>query len=148
MFVDDKGRYLPTAKNFTTPEVAGYRVDVQVMGFGHLRLPHRPPIPSTIRAFAAITFDLHLGMAPNDPSGLEDEDHDGFSRPTNAGCPQPASVRAADRGKVKGPTGISKDDPDRDGWCYEISEGELDVMKWYELNHPRPGRGGKTVAVV
>jgi hypothetical protein len=46
-----------------------------------------------------------------------------------------------DRGAVRGPTGISLDDPDRDGYCEEISEGDLDVAEWYLLNHPAPGRG-------
>jgi hypothetical protein len=37
--------------------------------------------------------------------------------------------------------GISLDDPDRDGYCEEISEGDLDVAEWYLLNHPAPARG-------
>ena len=46
-----------------------------------------------------------------------------------------------DRGRRRGPTGISLDDPDGDGCCEEISEGDLDVAEWYLLNHPAPARG-------
>ena len=58
------------------------------------RLPAgaRPPLASTVRAFAANTFDMHMGIQPCDPGALADEDGDGFSRPTNAGCPQPAAI--------------------------------------------------------
>ena len=46
-----------------------------------------------------------------------------------------------DRGGVHGPTGISLDDPDRDGYCEELTEGDLDVTEWYLLNHPAPAQG-------
>jgi hypothetical protein len=147
VFVDEDGLRMPAARNLTTPGVAGFRVDVQVFGFAHLRAPHRPPLPSTVRAFAANTFDMHIGLQPCDPGGLEDDDGDGFSRPTNAGCPQPATITARDRGRVLTKTGVSTEDPDRDGWCHEISEGEMDVFEWYALNHPAPGRGEITDAV-
>jgi hypothetical protein len=39
------------------------------------------------------------------------------------------------------------DDPDRDGYCEEISEGDLDVAEWYLLNHPAPARGEITPSV-
>jgi hypothetical protein len=48
---------------------------------------------------------------------------------------------------VRGPTGISLDDPDRDGYCEEITEGDLDVAEWYLLNHPAPARGEITPEV-
>ncbi len=151
LFVDREGHYLPTAKNLNSPDVAGYRIEFQAFGFGHLRAPNRPPIASTIRAFASTTFDIHMGMPPNDPTGLEDTDGDGFSKPSNAGCPQPASTRARDRGRPlqkDAPVPVSKDDPDRDGYLHEISEGDLDVLEWYSLNHPRPGRGEITDTVL
>ena len=43
--------------------------------------------------------------------------------------------------------GISLDDPDRDGYCEEISEGDLDMAEWYLLNHPAPTRGKITADV-
>ena len=60
---------------------------------------------------------------------------------SNAGCQQCVTAAGKDRGAVRGPTGISMDDPDRDGYCEEITEGDLDVAEWYLLNHPAPGRG-------
>ena len=52
-----------------------------------------------------------------------------------------------DRGAIMGPTGISMDDPDRDGYCEEISEGDLDMVEWYLLNHPAPARGPSSADV-
>jgi hypothetical protein len=48
---------------------------------------------------------------------------------------------------MRGPAGISRDDPDRDGYCEEISEGDLDLAEWYLLNHPAPARGRITESV-
>lgn len=147
VFVDAGGRRLATAGKLTDPDVAGYNIEVLVFGFGNLYTPYRPPIPSTLRAFTASTFDIHQGMQPYDPTTLNDPDGDGFSAPSNAGCPQPLTQAGRDRGKVLTSHGISRDDPDRDGYCNEISEGELDLVEWHLLNHPRPGRGEITAAV-
>jgi hypothetical protein len=53
-----------------------------------------------------------------------------------------------DRGRRRGRTGLSLDDPDGDGYCEEISEGDLDVAEWYLLNHPAPARGPITALTV
>ena len=66
---------------------------------------------------------------------------------SNAGCQQCLTAAGKDRGAVRGPTGISLDDPDRDGYCEEISEGDLDMAEWHLLNHPEPGRGRITERV-
>jgi hypothetical protein len=66
---------------------------------------------------------------------------------SNPGCVQCVTAAGKDRGAMRGPTGISLDDPDRDGYCEEISEGDLDVSEWYLLNHPAPGRGQITEEV-
>ena len=54
---------------------------------------------------------------------------------SNAGCQQFITEAGKDRGGVRAPTktglpGISLDDPDRDGYCEEISEGEIDMCEW------------------
>ena len=77
----------------------------------------------------------------------DDPDGDGFARVSNAGAMQCVTSAGKDRGAARGPTGISKDDPDRDGYCEEITEGDLDVAEWYLLNHPAPGRGRITPEV-
>ncbi len=68
---------------------------------------------------------------------------DALALVSNAGAQQFISAAGKDRGGVRAPTktglpGISLDDPDRDGYCEEISEGDLDVAEWYLLNHPAP----------
>jgi hypothetical protein len=39
---------------------------------------------------------------------------------------------------------LSVDDPDRDGYVSELSEGDSDLLEWYQLNHPAPARGRQT----
>ena len=121
--------------------MAGYTFEVQVFGFGHLYMPFRPPVSTTLRAFTATPFDIHSGLQACDPTTLDDPDGDGFARVSNAGAQQCVTAAGKDRGAARGPTGISQDDPDRDGYCEEITEGDLDVAEWYLLNHPAPGRG-------
>jgi len=82
-----------------------------------------------------------MGMQAFDPTTLNDPDGDGFSQYSNAGALQCLTAAGKDRGARRGPTGISLDDPDRDGYCEEITEGELDMAEWYLLNHPAPAHG-------
>src|SRR5258707_7340300 len=88
-----------------------------------------------------------MGLQAFDPTTLNDPTGDGWSQVSNAGCLQCVTAAGPDRGAVRGPTGISRDDPDRDGYCEEISEGDLDVAEWYLVNHPTPARGKRTQAV-
>ncbi|HTG16078.1 MAG TPA: di-heme oxidoredictase family protein [Blastocatellia bacterium] len=144
IYVDKNGKRIAFASGLKFPEVAGYTVEVQSFGFGHLYMPFRPPVPSTIRSFIANPFDIHSGLQAFDPTTLNDPEGDGFAQVSNAGALQCITGAMKDRGAVRGPTGISKDDPDRDGYCEEISEGDLDMAEWYLLNHPAPGRGKLT----
>lgn len=149
IFVDADGKRIAFADGLGFGGVAGYRIEVQVFGFGHRYTPNRPPLPSTLRAFNAATLDTHMGLQPCDGTTLDDPDGDGFARVSNAGVLQPSSQAGRDRGRTRGPNGIiSRDDPDRDGYCEEISEGELDVFEWFSLNHPRPARGQLTPDVL
>jgi hypothetical protein len=147
IFVDAVGRRVAFADGLHFPGVAGYAFEVQVFGFGHLYLPFRPPVSPTLRAFTAAPFDIHSGLQAFDPTTLDDPDGDGFARVSNAGAMQCVTAAGKDRGAARGPTGISKDDPDRDGYCEELTEGDLDVAEWYLLNHPAPGRGRVTPEV-
>ncbi len=141
IYVDEEGRRIATARDLNSPGVAGYTVEVQVFGFGHKFVPHRPPIATTLRAFAAQAYDIHSGLQAYDPTILDDLDGDGFSKVSNAGALQCVTAAGRDRGAVTTGTGISLDDPDRDSYCHELSEGDLDLVEWYLLNHPAPGRG-------
>jgi hypothetical protein len=148
IYVDKDGKRIAFASGLLFPDVAGYTIEVQVFGFGHLYMPFRPPVPSTIRSFVATPFDIHSGLQAFDPTTFNDPDGDGLAQISNAGALQCATGVGKDRGAVRGPTGVSKDDPDRDGYCEEISEGDLDAAEWYLLNHPQPGRGRITDEVI
>ena len=50
--------------------VAGYTFEVQCFGFGHMNLPYRPPVSTTLRSFIATPFDIHMGLQPFDPTTL------------------------------------------------------------------------------
>jgi hypothetical protein len=144
IYVDPQGKRIATARSLNAPAVAGYNFEVQAFGFGHLYVPFRPPVSTTLRSFIATPFDIHSGLQPCDPTTLADRDGTGFSQVSNAGAQQCVTAAGKDRGAHRGPTGISLDDPDRDGYCEEITEGDLDLAEWYLLNHPAPGRGRVT----
>ena len=61
-----------------------------------------------------------------------------MTRVSLCGAQQFFTGRARDRGRVVDATGRSLDDPDRDGVIEEITAGDLDLVEWYLLNHPRP----------
>jgi hypothetical protein len=140
IYVDKDGKRIPFARSLHYPGVAGYTFEVQCYGFGHLYMPFRPPVSTTLRSFIATPFDIHMGLQPFDPTTLNDPDGTGFAQVSNAGVQQCVTAAGKDRGAMRGPTGISKDDPDRDGYCEEITEGDLDMAEWYLLNHPAPAR--------
>jgi hypothetical protein len=146
IFVDKDGKRIAFAKSLKFPGVAGYTIQVQCFGWGHLYMPFRPPVSTTIRAFSAVPFDIHMGLQACDPTTLTSSHGDGLAQVSNAGAQQFVTEAGKDRGAVRAKTvtglpGISKDDPDRDGYCEEISEGDLDMIEWYQLNHPAPARG-------
>lgn len=146
IFVDKNGQRIATAKNLRSPEVAGYTFEVQAFGAGHMYLTFRPPVSTTLRAFTATPFDIHSGLQAHDPTTYTSPNKDALALVSNAGAQQFVTAVGKDRGAVRAPTksglpGISLDDPDRDGYCEEISEGDLDVAEWYLLNHPAPARG-------
>src|SRR5207244_3345502 len=148
IFVDKQGKRIPSATSLKYPGVAGYTIQVQIFGFGHLYMPFRPPVSTTLRAFTAAPFDIHAGLQACDPTTFTTR-HDGcLGLVSNPGAQQFATEAGKDRGLARGPTGLSLDDPDRDGYCEEITEGDLDVVEWYLLNHPAPTRGRITKDVV
>jgi hypothetical protein len=144
IFVDKNGRRLASARSLHSPDVAGYTLEVQVFGFGHLYAPFRPPVSTTLRAFTATPFDIHSGLQAHDPTTYTNPNGDALALVSNAGAQQFITAAGKDRGGIRGKTGISHDDPDRDGYCEEISEGDLDMAEWYLLNHPTPTRARPT----
>lgn len=153
IFVDKDGKRIAFARNLKFPGVAGYTFQVQAFGWGHLYMPFRPPVSTTLRAFSTTPFEIHASLQACDPTTVISPNQDGLSLVSNAGAQQFATEVGKDRGAVKarsprGLPGLSKDDPDRDGYCEEISEGDLDLIEWYQLNHPTPARGKITQDVL
>jgi hypothetical protein len=153
IFVDKDGKRIPFARNLKFPGVAGYTFEVQVFGHGHLYLPFRPPNPTTLRAFTATPWDIHSGLQACDPTTFTSPHENGLALVSNAGAQQFVTAAGKDRGSVRAKTksglpGISLDDPDRDGYCEEITEGDLDMVEWYMLNHPAPARGRTTADTI
>lgn len=149
VFVDKNGQRIAFARNLKFPDVAGYTIEVQVFGWGNLYMPFRPPVSTTVRAFTATPFDIHSGLQAHDPTTHTSPKRDALALVSNPGAQQFVTAAGKDRGAVRAPTktglpGISLDDPDRDGYCEEISEGDLDLAEWYQLNHPAPARGKLT----
>lgn len=149
IFVDKAGLRIAFAKNLKSPDVAGYTIEVQVFGHGHLYMPFRPPVSTTLRAFTTAPWEIHSGLQAHDPTTYTTPNRDALALVSNAGAQQFVTAAGKDRGGVRASTktglpGISLDDPDRDGYCEEISEGDLDVAEWFFLNHPSPARGRRT----
>jgi hypothetical protein len=136
-YVDGQGKRIPWARSLKEPGVAGYSFEVQVLGHGQRdRLSHGG-VTGTIRAFSAQAFDMHAGLQAHDPTINEE-------RVSLAGAPQFFTGYTRDRGQIRTWAGISLDDPDRDGVVEEISEGDLDLIEWYQLNLPRPAELRRT----
>jgi hypothetical protein len=151
IYVDKDGHRVPWARSLKVPGVAGYRLDFQVFGFGHRA---RLPIASTLRVFSAQPWDIHSGLQAHDPTCDVEPRSDGLAGVSLAGAQQFVSGASRDRGlrhwdppAALGVGPISLDDPDRDGHAEEISEGDLDLIEWYLLNHPSPARGPRTPEV-
>src|SRR4030095_12276319 len=103
----------------------GLTFNVRWVGLAHCYRPFRPPVSTTLRAFTATPFDIHAGMQACDPTTHTCPDGTARALVSNAGMQQFITEPARDRGAARGRTGISLDDPDRDGFCEEITEGDL-----------------------
>ena len=118
-----------------------YNFEIVVWGWG--QIGSGAALNPTNRAFLWDPFKAHSGLDAYDPSSAVDPDGDGVSKPTLAGAIQfPATHLAPDAGNNVAPAGYSMDDPDKDGYLNEISEGDLDLGEWFMLNAPRPAFAG------
>jgi hypothetical protein len=139
-YVDAAGRRISWARRLDEPGVAGYSFEVQLLGWGH----RKGSVASTIRAFTANAFDLHTGLQAYDPTLNEEPAGDGLALVSLAGAQQFWTGRTRDRGGVKDRNGVSLDDPDRDGVPEELTQGDLDLAEFYQLNHPAPAERSRT----
>jgi hypothetical protein len=143
-YVDAQGKRIPWAKSLNEGGVAGYNFEVQVFGHGQRdRLSHGG-IAGTLRAFTANAFDIHSGMQACDPTMNEEPRGDGLARVSISGAQQLYTGATRDRGLRRDRRGVSLDDPDRDGVLEEITEGDLDLAEFYQLNLPRPAELRRT----
>lgn len=145
-YVDKDGKRISWARSLKDEGVAGYNFEVQIFGWGHGRatLAGRVPITSTLRAFTAQAFDNHSGLQACDETLNDEPKSDGFAKVSLLGAPQFFNGRTRDRGLVKNAKGVSLDDPDRDGVLEELTEGDMDLIEFYQLNHPVPAETART----
>lgn len=137
-FVDINGMVIDGAESLYDPDVAGYNFFLEVFGWGESQFN----LNGTNRIFCWDPLFAHGGLDAHDPTTAEDPDYDGFSQVSNAGFQQSWIAHIPpDPGNNLTSKGLSTDDPDGDGYIAEITEGDLDLMEWYLLNSPRPGRG-------
>lgn len=139
-YVDKDGKRISWARSLNDTGVAGYNFEVQVFGWGHGKttLAGRVPITSTIRAFTATAFDNHSGLQACDETLNAEPKENGLALVSLLGAQQFFTGRTRDRGVVKDQYGISREDPDRDGVMEELTEGDMDLIEFYQLNHPSP----------
>lgn len=142
-FVDAAGRRLPGARRLTDEGVAGYDFELQVFGWGHNAASHAP-LSSTLRGFAAAAFNVHSGLQAHDPTLNRDGGGRGVTGTSLLGAPQFVSARTPDLGLARDADGASLDDPDGDGVADELTEGDLDLVEFFLLNHPAPSEQART----
>lgn len=130
-YLDEQGRRIPWARTLRDAGVAGYSFEVQVFGHGQRDRVGHGGLSSSLRAVSSNAWDMHSGLQAHDPTAS-------LEKTSLAGCHQFFTSFTRDAGTRKTPTGVSLDDPDRDGVCEEISEGDLDLLEFSLLNHPAP----------
>lgn len=137
-YLDKDGHRIPWARDLNAPGVAGYNFEVQVFGFGQRDKIGHGALGSTLRAVGSNALDVHTGLQAHDPTANLEPGRDGLCGVSLAGARQFYTGFTRDEGTVLGAGGMSLDDPDRDGVCEEISEGDLDLLEFFLLNHPAP----------
>jgi len=143
-YVDAAGKRLPRAMRLQDAGVAGYSFEVQVFGWGHAAQGRRTPISSTLRGFSAAAFHVHAGMQAFDPTLNIEPTRDGLCGVSLNGAQQFFTAKTLDRGRQLDTRGWSSDDPDHDGIPEELTEGDMDLLEFYLLNHPAPAETART----
>lgn len=136
-YLDAQGQRIPWARSLNDAGVAGYNLEVQVFGHGQRDRIGHGGLSATLRAVSSNAWDMHSGLQSHDPTASR-ESHAGLTGRSLAGCWQFFTGFTRDAGTRTTPSGISLDDPDRDGVVEEISQGDLDLLEFSLLNHPAP----------
>ncbi|MBS2036847.1 hypothetical protein JST97_17785 [bacterium] len=136
-YLDQHGQRIPWARSLKDRGVAGYNLEVQVFGHGQRDRVGHGGLSSTLRAVSSNAWDMHSGLQAYDPTASR-ESAAGLTQRSLAGCWQFFTGMTRDAGTRLSPSGVSLDDPDRDGIYSEITEGDLDLLEFSLLNHPAP----------
>jgi Di-haem oxidoreductase, putative peroxidase len=150
-YVDAEGRVLPDVVSLADPRAAAYGFSPQPFGWGRgRRLVGKAMVSqggeaTTLREFFTVAADFHLGLQAFDPTQLGTAPAAHASM--GAGGPAATSLNGAlqfdfggspDPGRRRSPSGLSLDDPDRDGHLNELTEGDIDAIEFYLLHTPPP----------
>lgn len=133
-YLDGAGKWVSWATSLKTEGVAAWSPEPQVFGHGQTD----GALTATLRAFFVAAADVHSGLQANDPLLVEDPDQDGLSQVSPVGTQQYMTVRPRDRGRVLSPAGVSRDDPDRDGFLEELTCGDVDLAEFFLFHMPPP----------
>src|SRR5262249_28655224 len=140
VFVDKDGKRIAFADSLKYPGVAGYTLMPQPFGFGHLYAPFRPPVPTTLRAFSTVPFDIHAGMQACDPTCHSNPNGDALALVSTARAQQ-FIVAARPRGGDRGPRAPASEDRHRPVPREELPEGHRAGPAGSPPTPPAPPRG-------
>lgn len=116
-------------------EVVGYRFALRAFGAG--AAPHATA-GTTLRAAIVGAFALHAGLQAQDPVLRARSQDGGWAGVGSAGVRQVDAGALADLGVNRDAHGWSLDDPDRDGVCAELADGDIDLVEWFLSTYPAP----------
>jgi hypothetical protein len=145
-YLDATGKVLRDAYGLDDSRVAAFNFAVEVFGWGRgwrqvgSHRVAQGAEAATIRGFYTAAADVHMGMQAYDPSQLARRD--GLGLRSLSGAQQYDLGGSVDRGLRRAATGISLDDPDRDGHVSELTEGDVDAIEFYMLHAPAPAVRG------
>lgn len=120
------------------PGIAGY--DLSIGLFASTRSDHQF---STLRTFTNGALRTVMGMVPDDPTsfqqlGPRQAAHAGrvWAQVSNAGAPQPnLNLQPESLAAIEALQGSK---------AGTLSEGEIDLLEWFLLNHPAPAQAAQT----
>ncbi len=141
-YVDARGELLPDAVSLADPRAAGFGFAPQPFGWGRgTRLLAGRRVAeggeaTTLRGFYTGAADVHMGLQAFDPTQLPMRG--GLARVSLAGAQQFDFGGSPDLGRRRTESGLSRDDPDADGYPNELSEGDVDAVELAMLNAPTP----------
>lgn len=139
-FVDASGKPVPPEPNGAPPDLRDPRVrgyDISVAFLSSTTSDHQL---ASLRTFIAGVMQTVMGLVITDHTisndsgaGRDERASDVWAETSNAGAPQPFFP-------------IQNTSCERR--CLPVSEGELDLIEWFLLNHPAPATGVQTAATV